>query len=69
MFVKVGLVVFVMVLSVFSLALSNAYDYAYTYTVKLQDAVIAGQFAFASLALFFVAIGFAIAGIVSSRKK
>jgi hypothetical protein len=69
MFVKVGLVVFVMTLSVFSLALANAYDYAYIYTNKLEDAVLSGQFAFASLALFFVAIGFAIAGIITSRKK
>lgn len=67
--VKVLTVVFVMVLSAFSLAISNAYDYAYTYTTKVEDAVFAGQMAFASLALFLVAISFAIAGIISSRKK
>ena len=67
--IKVVVVVSLLIASAFSLAISNAYAYAYTYTNKIEDAVLEGQLSFASLALFFVAIGFAIAGIITSRKK
>lgn len=67
--VKVGLVISVFILSMFSFVIANAYSYISLITNEVENSTLAGQWSLIGVELIFIAFALAIGFIIHSRKK